>query len=96
MSKKISADTVQALVVAIAERYKAAARPEKQRILDEFVAVLGYHRKHAIRMFNSGEVPRKPRCRRRSESEPRAALKLSHPLDCPYHELSPAVIARSA
>jgi hypothetical protein len=37
------------LIQAIAERYHSAARPEKKRILDEFIQVTGYHRKHAIR-----------------------------------------------
>lgn len=32
------------LVVAIAERYADSLRGEKARILDEFVAVSGYHR----------------------------------------------------
>jgi len=34
-------------------RYGAAATAEKVRILDEFTAVTGYHRKHAIRLLNS-------------------------------------------
>ena len=41
---------------AVAERYRAATRAEKLAILDEFVAVTGYHRKHAIRMVNSVAV----------------------------------------
>jgi hypothetical protein len=39
------------LVGAIGERYRASARAEKRRILDEFVSVTGYHRKHAIRLL---------------------------------------------
>jgi hypothetical protein len=39
------------LVVAIAERYGDSLRGEKARILDEFVAVSGYHRKHAMRLL---------------------------------------------
>ena len=37
------------------ERYGAATRAEKSRILDELVAVAGYHRKHAIRVLCRGE-----------------------------------------
>src|SRR3989338_6064024 len=36
-------------VHAIVERYHQAGRKEKQRILDEFCRICGYHRKHAIR-----------------------------------------------
>lgn len=42
------------LVKAIAERYSASTRVEKARILDEFVAIAGYHRKHAIRLLTAG------------------------------------------
>ena len=37
------------LIQAIAERYHAAGRTQKKQILDEFIKVTGYHRKHAIR-----------------------------------------------
>jgi len=33
---------------AVAARYRAAGREEKKEILDEFVKVTGFHRKHAI------------------------------------------------
>jgi len=46
------------LVKAVAERYSASARVEKARILDEFVAIAGYHRKHAIRLLTAGvDIP---------------------------------------
>jgi hypothetical protein len=41
------------LVAAVSVRYRAASRSEKRRILDEFVAIAGYHRKHAIRALGS-------------------------------------------
>ena len=41
--------TRRELIEAIAERYKTASRTDKQRILDEFTEVTGFHRKHAIR-----------------------------------------------
>ncbi len=37
---------------AMAERYRESGRSAKRRILDEFVAFTGYHRKHAIRILN--------------------------------------------
>jgi hypothetical protein len=56
------------LVLAIGERYQTASSTEKRRILDEFVAVTGYHRKHAIRVL------RKSAAGVLSTSRPRARL----------------------
>ena len=42
------------LVVAVAERYARSDRLERGRILDEFVAVTGHHRKHAMRLLRGG------------------------------------------
>src|ERR1700755_1104530 len=55
------------LVVAIAERYAGSLRWEKVRILDEFVAVTGFHRKHAMRLLREGRVGKRsgPRLARR-------------------------------
>ena len=41
--------TRRELIEAVGARYRAAARGEQQTILDEFVALTGCHRKHAIR-----------------------------------------------
>ena len=41
--------TRRELIQAIAGRYHAATRSEKKKILDEFIEVTGFHRKHAIR-----------------------------------------------
>jgi len=49
----VSARSKGEYVQAIYQRYRYAGRPEKQRILDEFCQVAGYHRKHAIRLLNS-------------------------------------------
>ena len=43
--------SIEELVKAWGPRYRMASRKEKTRILDEFVAVTGYHRKSAIRAF---------------------------------------------
>jgi hypothetical protein len=52
---RLSMATRREVVAAIRERYGAATRAEKSRILDELVAVAGYHRKHAIRVLCRGE-----------------------------------------
>jgi hypothetical protein len=41
-------------------RYQKASGTEKQRILDEFCANCGYHRKHAIRLLNGPPPAAKP------------------------------------
>ena len=51
------------LVAAVAERYRAAERGEKGRILDELTAVTGWHRKHAVRALNADGG--RPKLRRR-------------------------------
>ena len=49
----ISSATRHELVRAVSERYRTSVSgDEKGRILDEFVALSGYHRKHAIRVLN--------------------------------------------
>lgn len=42
------------LVEALSRRYGMSGRAEKTRILDEFVAVTGFHRKHAMRLLRGG------------------------------------------
>jgi len=42
------------LVVAVAGRYALGNRMDRGRILDEFVAVTGHHRKHAMRLLRTG------------------------------------------
>ncbi|MHB8152413.1 MAG: DDE-type integrase/transposase/recombinase [Vulcanimicrobiaceae bacterium] len=51
--RRISMGTRTELLTAVGTRYRAASRREKARILDEFVAVTGYHRKHVIRLLRS-------------------------------------------
>jgi hypothetical protein len=47
------------LVAAVANRYARGDRGERGRILDEFAAVTGYHRKHAMRLLRVGQVNRR-------------------------------------
>jgi len=50
---------------AIYPRYQAAARAEKQRILDEFCQVTRYHRKSALRLLHGPPPARRPPAPRR-------------------------------
>jgi hypothetical protein len=57
MARRISMSTRTELVAAIRERYQGSIRADRTSILDEFVAVTGYHRKHAIRLLSSVDEP---------------------------------------
>ena len=63
----MSMATRDELIVAVWERYGRAGLGEKGRILDEFTAVTGYHRKHAMRVLRAVEQG----CRCRSLPERR-------------------------
>ena len=52
--RRVSMATRNELVAAVAERYARSSRLERGRILDEFVAVTGHHRKHAMRLLRGG------------------------------------------
>ena len=41
----------QELLTTIRDRYRASSKKDKGRILDEFIAVTGHHRKHGIRLL---------------------------------------------
>ena len=49
---RISMNTRKELIEAIGARYAEASKSEKQKIVDEFVALTRCHRKHAIRTLN--------------------------------------------
>jgi hypothetical protein len=49
MARQISMGARREVVWAVAERYGAAGRREKGRILDELCATMGWHREHAVR-----------------------------------------------
>jgi hypothetical protein len=53
------------LLEAVRPRYRKANRPEKKRILDEFVAATGYHRKYAIQLLNHGASKTRNKVRKR-------------------------------
>ena len=54
MMRQVSMTTRNELIRAISARYRQSDRPDKGRILDEFVAVTGYSRKHAMRALRQG------------------------------------------
>ena len=53
---QISMATRDELVAALAVRYATSDRKERGRILDEFAAVSGLHRKHAMRLLRAGKT----------------------------------------
>src|SRR3954452_24666258 len=61
--RRVSMATRDELVAAVIERYSKGTRAEKGRILDAFVAVTGFHRKHAMRVLRAGSSERRTRSR---------------------------------
>src|SRR5260370_36679037 len=57
--RRISMAARDELVAAIAGRYTQVDRAERGRIVDEFAAVTGFHRKHAMRLLRAGQVARR-------------------------------------
>ena len=52
MGGGISKMAKQELVATIRDRYQQSSKKEKGRILDEFTAITGHHRKHGIRLLS--------------------------------------------
>lgn len=46
--------TREELLRTVSQRYRGSSRVEKSRILEEFAATTGYHRKHATRLLRTG------------------------------------------
>ena len=77
MERRLSMATRSELLEVLRERYESARPAERRLILDEFVAVSGYHRKHAIRLLRRREGRSAPDRRGRSplyDAAVRAAL----------------------
>ncbi|MFM0515120.1 hypothetical protein [Paraburkholderia sp. RL17-373-BIF-A] len=68
--------TRRELIKAVGERYRRSDRSGKRQILDEFLKLTGYHRKHAIRVLcNEARASKaRPGPPRRYTDEVRAAL----------------------
>jgi len=63
--RRVSMATRDEVVAAVVERYARSSRLERGRILDEFVALTGHHRKHAMRLLrSSGPAAAERRVRR--------------------------------
>jgi hypothetical protein len=52
MADGMSMGARREVLAAVANRYRAAGRREKGRILDELTATTGWHRKHAVRALS--------------------------------------------
>ena len=52
MGGGVSKMAKQELVATIRDRYQQASKKDKGRILDEFTAITGHHRKHGIRLLS--------------------------------------------
>jgi hypothetical protein len=63
--RRLSMATRKEVTAVAAERYQSGDRAEKARILDEFVDITGYHRKHAMRLLRGHDGPRRSRRARR-------------------------------
>lgn len=57
----MSQNSKKELLETIQPRYRKANKSEKQLILDEFVAITGYHRKYAVRILNQWVQKRYPK-----------------------------------
>jgi hypothetical protein len=77
--RRIGMTTRDELIAATAARYARADRLQRGRILDEFAAVTGFHRKHASRLLRSGHAAARSaprRSRRLYDDAMREALAL--------------------
>jgi hypothetical protein len=66
MARGLSMATRREVVQKLRERYQRGSAGEKTTILDELVALTGYHRKHAIRVLGADIVPASITVQRRS------------------------------
>lgn len=61
MTRQVSMSTRRELVDSVGARYRLGSKSERSSILDEFVAITGYHRKRCIRLLSNPPVPPKER-----------------------------------
>jgi hypothetical protein len=91
----ISMATRDEWVLALAGRYASNSRKHRGRILDAFVAMSGFHRKHAMRLLRAGQSGRGagPRPGRRIDGEAvrDALIVIWEPADVCGKQLRPLV-----
>ena len=62
----------------IRDGYRVSSRMDKSRILDEFIAITGHHRKHGIRLLgepdDDEDTPPPTRCQRIYDEAVRGAV----------------------
>src|SRR5436190_15489920 len=75
LRRQLSVATRRELIEAVAARYRAAGRKQKKEILDEFVKVTGFHRKHAIRALKKSPKQEQSEPRRRARIYDEAVRK---------------------
>src|SRR4051812_29707161 len=71
MRRQLSVATRKELIEAVRKRYQQAALTTKTDILNEFVELTGYHRKHAVRLLG-------PRAERKQEKKVRSEKRIYH------------------
>jgi hypothetical protein len=84
---RISMSSRKELIKAVGARYRGAESSDKMKILDEFVAITGYHHKHAIRGLGtatSEQQQRPVRNRLYDEAVRQALVVLSEASDRNY------------
>lgn len=77
MNKRMTSAARAELAEAIRARYNSATAKEKRKILEEFIAVTGYHAKSAIRVLNTAGPSKRRQSRQRAslyDEAVRAAL----------------------
>jgi len=68
--------TRKELIQAVGERYRVASVADKTKILNEFVELTGYHRKHALRVLAGKPSPSEPKAPRYREYDETFRQKL--------------------
>jgi hypothetical protein len=60
MERQISMATRKELIAAVGVRYRKSTKAGRRKILDEFIGLTGYHRKHAIRVLAHEQISERP------------------------------------